>query len=298
MADAPPPGRRLGRGLSALLGDPVMPAVGGADADDGGLTMLAVADIHPNPGQPRRSIDAAALDTLAESIRTHGLVQPVVVRRDADGYELIAGERRWRAAGRAGLEHVPALVRDADARGRLELALVENLVREDLSPMEVARACAVLTEDFGQSHQAVADRLGRARPTVSNLLRLLELPDEVQAMVDQGRLSEGHARAVLMADGARARRRLAERVVAEELSVRQTERLARTVAPTPRGARVAAEPTAMADAALEAFTGAFDTPVRVRTQARGGVVVELRFADEDALRAAMDRLQGRAGHPA
>lgn len=297
MADAPPPGRRLGRGLSALLGDPVMPAVG-ADADDGGLTMLAVADIHPNPGQPRRSIDAAALDTLAESIRTHGLVQPVVVRRDADGYELIAGERRWRAAGRAGLQQVPALVRDADARGRLELALVENLVREDLSPMEVARACAVLTEDFGQSHQAVADRLGRARPTVSNLLRLLELPDEVQAMVDQGRLSEGHARAVLMADGARARRRLAERVVAEELSVRQTERLARTVAPTPRSARVAAEPTAMADAALEAFTGAFDTPVRVRTQARGGVVVELRFADEDALRVAMDRLQGRPGHPA
>lgn len=287
-----PPNRRLGRGLSALLGEPVT-AGQGALAPVEGLVELPLAAIHPNPDQPRRRIDPAALATLVESIRQHGLVQPVAVRPDGEGYVLIAGERRWRAAREAGLERVPALIREADEQGRLELALVENLVREDLSPMEVARACAILTEDFGQSHQKVADRLGRARPTVSNLLRLLELPDEVQALVDRGDLSEGHARAVLMADGARDRRRLAERIVAEGLSVREAERLARDQAAerTPRAPRPDLPPAA--DDALDAFTAAFDTPVRVRARARGDLVVELRFADENALREAISRL--RAG---
>lgn len=289
MPDAP--NRRLGRGLSALLGDPAGAAPDAA-APAEGLVELPVAAIHPNPDQPRRRIDPAALATLVESIRQHGLVQPVAVRADGDGYVLIAGERRWRAAVEAGLDRVPALVREADEQGRLELALVENLVREDLSPMEVARACAILTEDFGQSHQRVADRLGRARPTVSNLLRLLELPDEVQAMVDRGELSEGHARAVLMADGARDRRRLAERIVAEGLSVREAERLARDQAAqrTPRAPRPELPPAA--DDALDAFTAAFDTAVRVRARAAGALVVELRFADEDALRDAVARLRG------
>jgi len=280
--------RRLGRGLSALLGDPVIAPDAAESAE--GLVELPLESIRPNPDQPRRSIDPAALAVLADSIRQHGLVQPVVVRRDADGYVLIAGERRWRASREAGLERVPALIRDADERGRLELALVENLVREDLSPIEVARACAVLSEDFGQSHQQVADRLGRARPTVSNLIRLLELPDEVQAMVDRGALTEGHARAVLMADGARERRRLAERIAAEGLSVREAERLARREsgrrAPSPRP-----EPPDAADDALDAFTAVFDTPVRVRARAGGDLVVELRFPDEAALRAAIARIR-------
>ncbi|MCC6829949.1 MAG: ParB/RepB/Spo0J family partition protein [Thermoleophilia bacterium] len=284
------PNRRLGRGLSALLGDPL--AAGTAPhARPEGLVELPVADIHANPDQPRRRIDPAALATLVDSIRRHGLVQPVAVRPDGGGYVLIAGERRWRAAREAGLERVPALIREADEQGRLELALVENLVREDLSPMEVARACAILTEDFAQSHQQVADRLGRARPTVSNLLRLLELPDEVQAMVDRGELSEGHARAVLMADGARDRRLLAERIVAEGLSVREAERLARDRAAAhraPRAARPDLPPAA--DDALDAFTAAFDTAVRVRARARGDLGVELRFADENALREAISRL--------
>lgn len=285
----PAQNRRLGRGLSALLGDPVAAAHGVGPAE--GLVELALVDIHPNPDQPRRRIDPAALAVLVESVRQHGLVQPVVVRPDAEGYVLIAGERRWRAAREAGLERVPALVREADERGRLELALVENLVREDLSPMEVARACAVLTEDFGQSHQQVADRLGRARPTVSNLLRLLELPDDVQGMVDRGELSEGHARAVLMADGARERRLLAQRIIAGGLSVREAERLARREAdqrrPTTRP-----ELPAAADDALDAFTAAFDTAVRVRARAKGDLVVELRFPDEGALRDAVARLRG------
>jgi ParB family chromosome partitioning protein len=279
--------RRLGRGLSALLGDPAEAA---SVAAGEGLRQIPVADIRANPGQPRRRIDEAALTALADSLRTHGLVQPVVLRALPEGgYELIAGERRWRAAQRAGLQAVPALLREADDRARLELALVENMVREDLSPIEVARACASLIEDFGQTHQQVADGLGRSRPAVSNLLRLLELPDDVQAMVDRGELSEGHGRAILMADGARARRRLAERVAAAGLSVRETERLARREG----AARPSPQPgpaTPVVDDALDRFAAVFDTPVRVRGAARGAVVVELRFADEDALRAALERL--------
>jgi ParB family chromosome partitioning protein len=279
---------RLGRGLSALLGDATP-----TEAPGRGLIELPLAAIRPNPLQPRRHIDAAGLRALAESIAASGVVQPVVVRpleepdeRDAR-YELIAGERRWRAAARAGLARIPALVREADEAERLELALVENLVREDLNALEAARACATLVEDFGQTQAALAERLGRSRPAISNLLRLLELPEDVQDLVARGKLSEGHARAVLMADGARARRRTAERAAREGLSVRQTEDLARRSAPPARRRRH--PPPAMGDEAARAFSVAFDAPTRVRV-AGDGLVVELRFADEDALRAALDRL--------
>lgn len=284
MAEPAKP-RRLGRGLASLLGDDGTVAAAGPVG-----RSVPITDVHPNPGQPRQRLDEAALATLADSIRRHGVVQPVVVRvRDGGGYELIAGERRWRAAGIAGLTEIPVVTRDADAGVRLELALVENMLREDLSPIEVAQACATLIEDFGQTHQQVADRLGRSRPAVSNLVRLLELPEDIQERLDRGELSEGHGRALLMADGPRAQRQLADRVVREGLSVRQTEQLARTAPPatTPP----APEPSPLADDAIDAFTAIFDAPVRVRTTARG-VVVELRFADDDALRAALRRLEG------
>jgi ParB family chromosome partitioning protein len=256
----------------------------------GGMLELDVAAIRRNPDQPRRRFDEAALDALAESIRATGLVQPVVVRPLAEGgYELIAGERRWEAARRAGIDRIPALLREADERERLELALVENVVREDLNPIELAHAVAALVEDFGQTHQQVASTLGRSRPAISNLLRLLELPDAVQEMVQDGRLAEGHARAVLMADGARARRELAERVVSEGLSVRQTEAAARGRAATSRRPRTAPT-TPSADRAVDVLYGVFEAPVRVRGSASGEVVVELRFPDDDALRAALDRL--------
>lgn len=284
MADSPDR-RRLGRGLAALLGD--QPA---GDRPGEVLHELSVDDVHPNPNQPRQRLDEAALAALAESIGRHGMVQPVVVRvREAGGYELIAGERRWRAARLAGLATIPALLRDADAGGRLELALVENMLREDLSPIEVAQACAALIEDFGQTHQEVATRLGRSRPAVSNLIRLLELPDDLQLLIDSGELSEGHGRAILMADGPRAQRLLAERVLRDGLSVRQTEQLARVRAPRQRAV---AEPPALADDATDAFTAVFETPVRIRATARGGLVVELRFRDDAALREAMRRLRG------
>lgn len=289
MADTPP---RLGRGLASLLGGPTTPLPEASEPATG-FVELAVAAIRPNPNQPRRRFDEAALDVLADSLRANGLVQPVVVRSLADGaYELIAGERRWHAARRAGLERIPALVRDAAERQRLELALVENVVREDLNPMELARAVAALVEDFGQTHASVAETLGRSRPAVSNLLRLLELPEPVQELVETGALSEGHARAVLMADGARARRELAERVVTEGLSVRQVEAAARGEgARRRRSVPPAAEPSELADRALDVLYGVFEAPVRVRHRAGSGeIVVELRFADEDALRRGLDRV--------
>lgn len=285
MADPP---QRLGRGLAALLGGPapvgVMPT--------GGLLEIEVAAIRPNPKQPRRRFDEDALDALAESLRSSGLVQPVVVRPLGEGgYELIAGERRWQAARRAGIERIPALVRDAAERERLELALVENVVREDLNPMEIARAVAALVEDFGQTHADVAATLGRSRPAISNLLRLLELPETVQELVQDGRLSEGHARAVLMVDGARARRELAERAVAGDLSVRQVEAAARAAGAGRRQSRrQVVEPSPLTDRAIDVLYGVFEAPVRVRRPASGEILVELRFADEDALRRGLDRL--------
>jgi ParB family chromosome partitioning protein len=285
VAESP---QRLGRGLAALLG---APAQAGA-TPTGGLLELEVAAIRPNPKQPRRRFDETALDALAESLRTSGLVQPVVVRvLPEGGYELIAGERRWLAAKRAGIDHIPALVREAADRERLELALVENVVREDLNPMELAHAVAALVEDFGQTHAHVASTLGRSRPAISNLLRLLELPDPVQELVHEGKLSEGHARAVLMADGARARRELAERAVAEGLSVRQVEAAARAGEKRRRPSARPLGPTPLTDRAVDRLYGVFEAPVVVRRRAGSDeIVIELRFADEDALRRGLDRL--------
>ncbi|HMO01047.1 MAG TPA: ParB/RepB/Spo0J family partition protein [Miltoncostaeaceae bacterium] len=281
--------RGLGRGLASLLGDaePVL----GPPSD--GPRDLPLDAIVPNPDQPRATIEDGALEALAASIRASGVIQPVVVApADASGrHVLIAGERRWRAARRAGLERVPVVVRAVDARERLELALVENLVREDLSPIDVAVACATLVEDFGQGHGELAERLGRSRPAISNLVRLLELPEPVQAMVADGTLSEGHGRAILMADGPARRMRVAEQAVARGLSVRATEALARSEA-APRPVRRRPPPSPVADRALEAFGAAFDTPVRVRPAKDGQVVVELRFADEAALSDALARVGG------
>jgi ParB family transcriptional regulator, chromosome partitioning protein len=284
--------RGLGRGLASLLGDaePVL----GAPAD--GPRELPLDAIVPSPDQPRGTIEGAALEALAASIRASGVIQPVVVApAGPDGtHVLVAGERRWRAARLAGLERMPVVVRAVDARERLELALVENLVREDLTPIDVAVACATLIEDFGQPHGALAERLGRSRPAISNLVRLLELPETVQAMIADGTLTEGHGRAILMADGPARRTRVAEQIVARGLSVRAAEALARSES-APRPARRRPAPSPVADRALEAFGIAFDAPVRVRPAKDGQVVVELRFADEDALSVALGRIGADPG---
>jgi ParB family transcriptional regulator, chromosome partitioning protein len=192
------------------------------------LVHLPVGSIRPNSRQPRKRLDAERIDELAESIRAQGVVQPVVVRPGAEGgYDLIAGERRWRAARVAGLATVPALVRETDDRDSLLLALVENVAREDLSPVDEARAYAVLMDEFGLALGEVAEQVGRSKPTVSNRVRLLELPDDVLGLVERGQLTEGHARAVLAVPDNEERRRLARRIVRGGMSVRAAERAAR-----------------------------------------------------------------------
>jgi len=210
----------LGRGLGALIppGAAESGAVGG-----GGLQDIAVASIRPNPYQPRGSFDEESLGSLADSIREVGILQPVLVRPAGDGFELIAGERRWRAARRVGLQTIPALVRETEDNTALEEALVENLQREALNPLEEAAAYQQLIEDFKLTHDQVAARVGKSRASVTNMLRLLQLPPAIQKLVRDRQLSMGHARALLGTPDRAFQESLAKRVVAEDLSVRAVE---------------------------------------------------------------------------
>ncbi len=211
----------LGRGLGALIPTDV---VGEATAE---YLEIPVGDIEPNSYQPRTSFDEEALAGLTASIRELGVLQPVLVRPDGDRYQLIAGERRWRAAKRAGLSHIPAIVRHVEEAGLLQQAVVENLHRTDLNPLDEAAAYQQLVDDFAMTQDEVAERVGKSRSAVTNTLRLLQLAPVVQRMLSDGDLSAGHARALLAVDDADDQVQLAERVVADGLSVRETERLSR-----------------------------------------------------------------------
>jgi ParB family transcriptional regulator, chromosome partitioning protein len=265
----------MGRGLAAILPE-------AADAPD--LRELPVKVIRPNPRQPRTRFEAESLHALAASIAEAGVVQPLIVCPLGDGrYELVAGERRWRAAQEAGLETVPAIVRQEGETDRLQTALIENMAREDLNPVDEARACATLVEDLGLSKEELARRLGRSRPAISNLIRLLDLPDDALDLLASGRLSEGHGRALLLARGNEARRSLAREAASRGWSVRETERRAQAPA---RGRRPKVVPhpdqTAALSRAEDALSEALGTEVRVRA-ARRGVRAEIHFADLDAL---------------
>jgi ParB family transcriptional regulator, chromosome partitioning protein len=208
----------LGKGLGALI-----PPGGEVGADAGGLDELPVAAIRPNRYQPRDHFDEEALGLLADSIREVGVLQPVLVRPAGDGFELIAGERRWRAARRVGLQTIPALVKETDDASALEHALVENLHRDDLNALEEAAAYQQLIEDFGLTHDEVAARVGRGRATISNMLRLLQLPPAIQRLLQEQRISMGHARALLATPDRAFQEQLARRIVADDLSVRAVE---------------------------------------------------------------------------
>jgi ParB family transcriptional regulator, chromosome partitioning protein len=266
------PSRGMGRGLAALL----TPSTSGGPAERD-LRQVPVDLISPNPRQPRREFDEAALLTLAGSLGERGLLQPVLVRPSTGrGYELIAGERRWRAARLAGLETIPALVRVHDDADSLELALIENMAREDLNPIEEARACALLVEELGLTREEIGRRVGRSRVAVSNLLRLLDLPDEALEMLARGDLTEGHGRAILMAPGHDERRRLARAALAEGWNVRRTEAEARAasgadpVGPV-RARRGGAHPDQEAAASRlgEAFGEALGADVKVTPRGTG-----------------------------
>jgi ParB family transcriptional regulator, chromosome partitioning protein len=280
---ANPGARGLGRGLVAML-DPSTAAQP--------YVQLPVDRVDPNPRQPRRNIDGEALAALTRSIAADGVVQPIVVRERPDGrYELIAGERRWRAAIAAGLTTIPAVVRNAPDRDALLLAIVENVVREDLNPVEVARGYAALADGYGLTVLEIAERVGRSRSAVSNVLRLLELPDDVLELIADGGLSEGHGRAILQVDGADGRRALARRAAAAGLSVRQTEALARR-AGSGRKRKAVAEAWADDEAVgevVDAAYRAFGVPARV-TPVRGGCRVELVVRSEAELQALAGRL--------
>jgi ParB family chromosome partitioning protein len=278
--------RGMGRGLDALFRNP---ATEGAPADD--LRRLPVELISPNPKQPRRRFDDESLTALAASLEDRGVLQPVLVRPLPGGtYELIAGERRWRAAQLAGIDTVPALVRPHDDAESLEIALVENMAREDLNPVEEARACALLVEELGLSREDIGRRVGRSRVAVSNLMRLLDLPDEALDLIADGLLTEGHGRALLLASDHDARRRLARRAAADEWTVRRTEDAARAAngerpAPSPRRRAAAVHPDqeAAAGEIADALGRALGAPVQVAPRGSGYRVTLTVESHEDAL---------------
>ena len=232
-------GKGLGKGLGALLGDAAL------QNQEGGSVSLPIAQVEPGLKQPRKRFDPETLADLAESIRTHGIIQPLTVRRLSSGYyQIIAGERRWRAAKLAGLSEVPAVIIEADDRRVMELGLIENLQREDLNPMEEALGYQALVQDYGLTQEEAAQRVGKSRPAVANAMRLLALPDAIQALLEEGKLSAGHGRAILSVPDSALQKKLAQKVVQEGLSVRQTEAMAKRLAqadaappPRPQGRR-------------------------------------------------------------
>jgi ParB family chromosome partitioning protein len=285
--------RGMGKGLAAIL-------AASTKEEPEELRHVPVELIGPNPSQPRRQFDEEALTALAISLEERGVLQPVLVRPMAGGrYELIAGERRWRAARLAGLEQIPAIVRRHDDAASLELAVIENMAREDLNPVEEARACAALVDELGLTREDVGRRVGRSRVAVSNLIRLLDLPDEALALLERGELSEGHGRALLLARDHDARRRLAHATVAAGWSVRELERRSREAAeeggPRRSPRHVALHPDQKAAVAQlsDAFGAALGTDVRVAPQG-DGYRLQLTF---DSLDDALE-LARRLGAPA
>jgi ParB family transcriptional regulator, chromosome partitioning protein len=286
----------MGRGLSAILA-----VSGGRGPELEDLRLVPLELIVPNPKQPRRNFDDVALEGLAGSLRERGVLQPILVRPLADGtFEIVAGERRWRAAQIAELDTIPALVRERGDIEALEAALVENMAREDLNPVEEARACAALVEELGLTRETVGLRVGRSRVAVSNLLRLLDLPDEVLDLLERGELSEGHGRALLLAGDHADRRRLARSAVAAGWSVRVLEARAReanapaagTASRAPKGV-VHPDQEAAAAAIADALGVALGTEVKVKPSGTG-YRAEIAFDDPEEALALARRLRPRA----
>lgn len=277
--------RGLGRGLDALLGSSAAPQANEAAGDE--LRELPLDSLVAGPHQPRRAFDEEALKSLADSIRSQGVVQPIVVREVAGGrYEIVAGERRWRASKLAGLAVIPAVVRKMEDRTAMAVALVENIQRADLNPLEEAEALRRLIDDCGLTHEHAAEAVGRSRAAVSNLLRLIDLQPDVQAMLRDGRLSLGHAKVLLGVEGPR-QADLARIVVQRQLTVRETEVL---VAGSPeRKPAAARKPAAHAmEAQLAARVG---LPVQLRQTPSGRGKLTIAFKDHDELQALLDRIR-------
>ena len=291
--------RGLGRGLSALIRDTnndlpdsqVNPA---ATAADSYYQELPISQISSNPQQPRTSFNDDSISELAESIGAVGMVQPLIVRRNGDAFELIAGERRWRAAMQAGMDNVPVIIRETGDAESLELALVENINREDLNPVDTARAYSLLLDDFGITQEKLSKKLGRSRSAIANTLRLLELPDEVQSLLETGELSEGHGRALLSLQDRQQIKRLAIKISRRQMSVRQAEALGKKETGSTRAVKA---PKSMPvsqeimDEATDALYSAFRLPVKVRWKGDSGRA-EIEFLSEDHLLRLIQVLDG------
>ncbi len=274
----------LGRGLSALIPD----APAGVASD---RPLEVDTDLlQPNPQQPRAHVDETRLDELAQSIRTNGVIQPIVVRRAGERYEIVAGERRWRAAARAGVRRVPVVVRDVPDDQRLQVALIENIQREDLNPIEEAGAYRRLTDELHLTQEQIALSVGKDRASIANYLRLLRLPEEVRAEIASGRLSMGHARALVAIGDAQAQRRAAREVIARGLSVRETESLVKKLAepPAPKAKPATDVHTRAAEERLRFALG---TRVRIVRRRKGGRI-EVDFTNEEELQRLYEKLTG------
>ncbi|HKO60684.1 MAG TPA: ParB/RepB/Spo0J family partition protein [Pyrinomonadaceae bacterium] len=280
--------KALGRGLGALLS-----AEGAATATED-ANEIPIDLIDPSSLQPRSVFDETKLDELAQSITANGVVQPLLLRRHGPRYELIAGERRWRAAQLAGLSKVPAVIRNVPDDKVLELALIENIQREDLNPIEEARAYKKLIDTVGLTQETVAERVGRDRSYVTNYLRLLKLPNDLQELLQRGKISTGHARALLGAEHVEVQRRLARKVIDQDLSVRATEQLVRqTVEPRQKKTRVAQAVDPNVRAAETKLRRQFGTQVRIVTEESGKGRIELEFYNPSDL----DRLYSMLTRP-
>ena len=285
--------RGLGKGLGALLGDAAL------QSQEGGSLSLPISQVQPGLNQPRKRFEEGALAELAESIRLHGVIQPLTVRRLSSGYyQIIAGERRWRAAKLAGLAEVPAVIIEADDKKVMELGLIENLQREDLNPMEEAKGYQVLMSEHGLTQEEVAERMGKSRPAIANTLRLLALPDAVQLMLEEGRLSPGHARPLLSLPKGDVQKKMAQKIAAEGLSVRQTEALvkhwlAEEQDRKDRGGEPAVDPMKLyRDTAAKELSTRWGRRVSITMGAKKGKL-ELEFYNDEDLTLLLDQLEGR-----
>ena len=286
--------RGLGKGLGALLGDAAL------QSQEGGSVSLPLAQVEPGLKQPQKRFDEETLADLADSIRTHGIIQPLTVRRLSSGYyQIIAGERRWRAAKLAGLSEVPAVIIEADDRKVMELGLIENLQREDLNPMEEAMGYRTLMEEYGLTQEETAQRVGKSRPAVANALRLIALPDAIRHLVEEGQLSAGHARALLSISSSTLQKKLAQKIIAEGLSVRQTEALAKRFAreEAQEETAYAAPPDPMKlyrDAAAKDLTTRWGRKVSITMGPKKGKL-EFEFYNDEDLTELLDRLSDLRG---
>lgn len=280
----------LGRGLSALIRDTAPPPPRDPPAADRGRpTELDIDLLTPNPRQPRAHIDDARLEELAQSIRANGVIQPIVVRRVGDSYEIVAGERRWRASQRAGLLKVPVAVREVPDDKLLEVALIENIQREDLNPIEEAQAYRKLTDELQLSQETIAAQVGKDRATIANYMRLLRLPVEVRTAISEGELSMGHAKALLSLTDEAAQRRVGRDVIARGLSVRETEALVRSETTPKAEAPPPPRVDANTRAAEERLKLALGTRVRIIRKGRGGRI-EVDFTSEPELQRLYEKL--------